>query len=149
MKNDQSITMADTQNIINERLNVPECASVNWEKKIVQALIGDFASGQYKPRAVNGAALDNDKLDEFKLFQTSVLSFEELEARHQQIPVAYDRTYTWVFEEPQGNREWSSFAKWLTGDESLYWITGKPGAGKSTLVKFIRQNERTKRLLGD
>lgn len=35
------------------------------------------------------------------------------------------------------------FGQWLASDSKLYWISGKPGAGKSTLMKFICQRMRT------
>ena len=39
------------------------------------------------------------------------------------------------------DRVWPSFPKWLSLEPSsggpLYWISGKPGSGKSTLMKFI------------
>ncbi|KAF5972356.1 heterokaryon incompatibility protein het-E-1 [Fusarium coicis] len=31
------------------------------------------------------------------------------------------------------------FKEWLASDSSLYWITGKPGSGKSTLMKYLLQ----------
>ncbi|KAF4843272.1 hypothetical protein CGCSCA4_v008060 [Colletotrichum siamense] len=37
---------------------------------------------------------------------------------------------------------------WLRGDSrDLYWISGKPGSGKSTLMKFITYDKRTKTAL--
>ncbi|CAH0025057.1 unnamed protein product [Clonostachys rhizophaga] len=42
---------------------------------------------------------------------------------------------------------WGDFVKWLCSDNSLFCIRGKPGSGKSTLVKFIVDNENTKELL--
>ncbi|ETN39405.1 uncharacterized protein HMPREF1541_05628 [Cyphellophora europaea CBS 101466] len=30
-----------------------------------------------------------------------------------------------------------SFVEWLEGDDDLFWISGKPGSGKSTLMDFI------------
>ncbi len=38
---------------------------------------------------------------------------------------------------------WSSFINWLTGGEGVYWITGKPGSGKSTLMKYLYNEPRT------
>lgn len=35
-------------------------------------------------------------------------------------------------------RKWNSFVQWLRSEETLYWITGKPGSGKSTLMKYLR-----------
>ena len=41
---------------------------------------------------------------------------------------------------------WSS-TKWLGNSSGVYWITGKPGPGKSTLMKYIYQDLRTKQHL--
>jgi hypothetical protein len=45
--------------------------------------------------------------------------------------------------------ECESFYEWLRQDwdESLYWITGKAGAGKSTLMNVICQDGRRTELL--
>ncbi|KAH7017036.1 hypothetical protein EDB80DRAFT_704054 [Ilyonectria destructans] len=37
----------------------------------------------------------------------------------------------------------SSFIHWLESDEKLYWISGKPASGKSTLMKFILESSQT------
>ncbi|UZP37080.1 hypothetical protein NXS19_004896 [Fusarium pseudograminearum] len=42
---------------------------------------------------------------------------------------------------------WHSFSSWLQSDNPLFWIQGKPGSGKSTLMKFVIENENTERLL--
>ncbi|KAK2735765.1 hypothetical protein FQN57_001145 [Myotisia sp. PD_48] len=69
------------------------------------------------------------------------LSYPEIEARHYAIEQPIDNTCTWLF----GNR---TFMKWDRGTEStgfcnILWIKGKPGSGKSTLMKqayFHAQN---------
>jgi hypothetical protein len=33
---------------------------------------------------------------------------------------------------------------WLGDDEPVYWISGKPGSGKSTLMKFLVDNPQTR-----
>ncbi|KAK1447539.1 hypothetical protein CMEL01_09378 [Colletotrichum melonis] len=41
-------------------------------------------------------------------------------------------------------RPWDSFVDWLKDDtQKTYWISGKPGSGKSTLMKYIEKNSRT------
>ncbi|KAH8680566.1 hypothetical protein BX600DRAFT_941 [Xylariales sp. PMI_506] len=42
------------------------------------------------------------------------------------------------------NTPWDSLGDWLRSDYSLYWISGKPGSGKTTLVKYFVTNTRTK-----
>ncbi|KLO81160.1 small s protein [Fusarium fujikuroi] len=42
---------------------------------------------------------------------------------------------------------WDCFSTWLQSDDKLFWIRGKPGSGKSTLIKFVLENDNTKRLL--
>ncbi|KAG7044043.1 NACHT domain-containing protein [Colletotrichum scovillei] len=37
---------------------------------------------------------------------------------------------------------WDSFVDWLKDDpRKIYWISGKPGSGKSTLMKYIETND--------
>ena len=42
---------------------------------------------------------------------------------------------------------WDDFPKWLKSDGNLYWICGKPGSGKSTLVKFLVDSPLTQEAL--
>ncbi|KAI1150743.1 hypothetical protein F4825DRAFT_463129 [Nemania diffusa] len=63
------------------------------------------------------------------------LSFEKIDARHSNIKSAYGKTCAWLLSHP-------SYIKWLTPAEfpqhhGFLWIHGKPGAGKSTIMKFI------------
>lgn len=37
----------------------------------------------------------------------------------------------------------TNFISWLTSGSGLYWITGKPGCGKSTVMKFIVDHAET------
>ncbi|KAI9685267.1 MAG: hypothetical protein M1822_004640 [Bathelium mastoideum] len=66
------------------------------------------------------------------------LSYNGMEDREARIPQAYESTFQWVWEPPLENeRTWSSFVDWLGSESQLYWITGKAGSGKSTLMKYI------------
>ncbi|KAI0968001.1 hypothetical protein F4678DRAFT_230959 [Xylaria arbuscula] len=54
-------------------------------------------------------------------------------------------SFEWLFTERV------AFAKWLADDGSVYdpifWVTGKPGSGKSTLMRFALEDPRSKSLL--
>lgn len=43
--------------------------------------------------------------------------------------------------------KWNSFSNWLSSTDVLYWISGKPGSGKTTAMKYILNDERTKKYL--
>jgi len=51
----------------------------------------------------------------------------------------FDDTYTWLFQERV------QFEKWLSGEIQcpLYWISGKPGSGKSTMMKLALKHPMT------
>ncbi|KAI8682399.1 NACHT domain-containing protein [Fusarium sp. Ph1] len=74
------------------------------------------------------------------------LSFREINYRKEAIPDAYASTCSWIFRDSETGEngkqlEWPSFPTWLKQrDEKIYWITGKPGSGKSTLMKYIIEN---------
>lgn len=77
----------------------------------------------------------------------SNLRFREFQDREYAIPETYRGTYQWIFDSPAHSTPWSSFVDWIDSGEQLYWITGKAGSGKSTLMKLIREDKRTRRLL--
>lgn len=62
-------------------------------------------------------------------------------ARHDSIPQAYPTTFTWVFETT--NPHYSHLLEWIEKGSEIFWITGKPGAGKSTFIKFVADNVET------
>ncbi len=71
-----------------------------------------------------------------------------IQEREETIPKAHADTFQWIFEDPKTTgKPWDSFVDFLQGDTPSYWITGKPGCGKSTLVKFINRNPKTQVLL--
>ncbi|KAF2014296.1 hypothetical protein BU24DRAFT_451385 [Aaosphaeria arxii CBS 175.79] len=79
------------------------------------------------------------------------LQFQFMGTRHEQIHEAYKETFEWVFNAsglPESDpRSRITYSSWLAGGEGIYWITGKPGSGKSTLMKFLQSHAETTRLL--
>ena len=66
------------------------------------------------------------------------LDFPQLDSRSASVEPAYPLTCDWIFETPQ-------FSSWLDSKDAvdhnrIFWIKGKPGTGKSTLVKHIHQS---------
>lgn len=71
------------------------------------------------------------------------LVFEEMRQREITIRDAFAKTYAWIFDSVS-----SPFARWLEGGTGTFWISGKPGSGKSTLMKFMTQHNQTEAMLG-
>lgn len=76
------------------------------------------------------------------------LSFPVITDREDEIAPVELATFDWIFQPPPSEeRPWSSFLEWLGSGESLYWISGKAGSGKSTLMKHLLNHTRTRELL--
>lgn len=78
------------------------------------------------------------------------LNFEAREFRYSGIPEAHEKTFEWIFESSHrinSEMDSSNYLEWLRHGDGIFWISGKPGAGKSTLMKFISQHETTKEAL--
>jgi len=79
------------------------------------------------------------------------LYYQTLRIRHDRIPSAYAKTFDWIFEDQlykvDGIAMNISFKKWLGSQNGIYWISGKPGSGKSTLMKYISHHHLTESIL--
>ncbi|GAW25696.1 putative P-loop containing nucleoside triphosphate hydrolase [Rosellinia necatrix] len=74
------------------------------------------------------------------------LFFPEMNERRANIREAAPGTLEWVFTsiEPPGPPGWDDFGGWLRDRSSVYWICGKLGSGKSTLMAHIVDDDRTR-----
>jgi NACHT domain len=72
----------------------------------------------------------------------SRLEYPSMNDRHEGIQSAHLETCEWIFRSELSGMG-SSFVEWLKHGSGIYWITGKPGSGKSTLMKFISDDKRT------
>lgn len=67
------------------------------------------------------------------------LNFKARPVRHDAIPEAYARTFHWIFQ--------SDLSRWLEAGSGVFWVNGRAGSGKSTLMKFLADNPVTSRAL--
>ena len=58
------------------------------------------------------------------------LSFPGYNAREGHITAAYPGTCNWVLED-------EDFGAWIQSANGIFWIKGKPGSGKSTIMKYL------------
>ena len=71
------------------------------------------------------------------------LDIAEARDRMRNVGPAYKDTYNWLFDSQV------CFRRWLMGKDTkpIFWIYGKPGSGKSTLMKFAMTRQRTQKYL--
>lgn len=134
--------LASEQTQTREKILDSISESRDWQENIIAAI-------QVAPRPyAEQDAASSDVQTQFAQFILQQLHFPKLSIREQRIPVAHQATFQWVFQPPSSDQKpWTDFGEWLKSESSLYWITGKPGAGKSTLMKFIGTQQLTTDLL--
>ncbi|TGO25742.1 hypothetical protein BPAE_0073g00080 [Botrytis paeoniae] len=72
------------------------------------------------------------------------LKFSSMSLRRETIAEAHQQTFEWVFCDPKiEHKPWSNFSELLKTENGIYWIHGKFGSGKSTLMKFIVDDPRS------
>lgn len=67
------------------------------------------------------------------------LNYDSRPVRHGSVPQAHKNTFQWAFD--------SHLSHWFRSGSGTFWISGKPGSGKSTFMKFIASHFQTKELL--
>lgn len=76
------------------------------------------------------------------------LQFPTIRDRQQRIAHAHERTFHWVYDTScHSTNIRSRFARWLEFEPGIFWVSGKPASGKSTLMKFVQENRTTESLL--
>jgi hypothetical protein len=76
------------------------------------------------------------------------LDYRQILWRYHAIDEVYEDTYEWIFHPPSEQNLWSDFVAHLQNDSmDPYFINGKAGSGKSTLMKFVQTHKTTRTLL--
>lgn len=73
----------------------------------------------------------------------SSLPYEHHLDRYQSITPAHKKTFSWVFHPANTSSESKRLVQWLRHGQGVFWITGKPGSGKSTMMKFLCDDSQT------
>lgn len=90
-----------------------------------------------------GALTQESKVADKRRRILKSLRYNIMYDRFEDVVEAYGKTFQWVLNDPAFR-----FSEWLKSPSSrTFWITGKPGSGKSTLMKYIHQHPRTRELL--
>ncbi|KAG4261540.1 hypothetical protein FPRO03_11557 [Fusarium proliferatum] len=101
----------------------------------------------------------------------TALRFQLMEERYDDVAEAHDKTFEWIFDSSSSDDDsddyslplYSSnstsykpaeisgarakFIDWIKDGNGIFHISGKPGSGKSTLMKYLCRQEETKQYL--
>ena len=78
------------------------------------------------------------------------LQYKRMKARRENIVEAHAKTFKWIYDEralSQHGELQHHFLQWLKNSNGIFWVTGKAGSGKSTLMKFITEHPKTRQAL--
>jgi hypothetical protein len=71
------------------------------------------------------------------------LYFQTQDDRHDDIAEAHQSTFRWVLNEDNTvQTTWPNLNTWFRAGQGIYWISGKPGSGKSTLMKYLHKDPK-------
>jgi ABC-type iron transport system FetAB ATPase subunit len=71
------------------------------------------------------------------------LYFSQLREREYAVAEAHKSSFEWILNERGGN----NFVTWLRQSDDIFWIAGKAGSGKSTLMRFLADHPKTTQFL--
>ncbi|KAL8718403.1 MAG: hypothetical protein Q9225_004461 [Loekoesia sp. 1 TL-2023] len=76
------------------------------------------------------------------------LDFETRQYRQSEISDTEYRTFEWIYQDWHGPlKQHVGFSKWLQSGNDIYWVAGKAGSGKSVLMNYIANEQRTEDFL--
>ncbi|KAI1860955.1 uncharacterized protein JN550_011110 [Neoarthrinium moseri] len=105
-------------------------------------------------RDLNARGKDDSREEQF----LRSFKYPAMNERRNYLTESHEGTFKWVFSQDKPSNDedrrtdyqdppWDNFEDWLRSDSDIYWICGKPGSGKSTLMKFLASNTLTKEAL--
>jgi hypothetical protein len=83
------------------------------------------------------------RMVEVRILET--LRFPAMGDRFEEIAENHQRTFQWMLRDTEacGVQSWSDFVRWLREGTGIYWVNGKAGSRKSTLMKYISESAIT------
>ena len=71
-----------------------------------------------------------------------ILRYPNMNRRYTNVAIAHQSSFAWIFDQFHNGAR-VPFVDWLQSQSGVFWITGKPGSGKSTLMKSIWSSSQT------
>ncbi|KAM0710385.1 hypothetical protein Q7P35_002747 [Cladosporium inversicolor] len=103
-----------------------------------RVLLGDHSNGD---KRTGGSASRAEALLEW-------LHYPRMTSRKESVKDTHADTFQWILQaQDLDDRPNPGFRAWLERGSGIYWIAGKAGSGKSTLMKLITEHRETQEAL--
>ncbi|KAM0549435.1 hypothetical protein ACHAPJ_009421 [Fusarium lateritium] len=103
------------------------------------------ASANLQPTVEEAAIVTRRTLIQSQVLQR--LWFRWYDDRRLNVKDPHFETLHWALDPPDDYLKWDDLNTWLQMSSGIYWISGKAGSGKSTLMKHLHGHQRTHDLL--
>lgn len=67
----------------------------------------------------------------------NVIWFRMIDDRRDGVREGHATTLDWALRVPEAGASWDDMSQWILSGSGIYWICGKAGSGKSTLMKHL------------
>ncbi|KAH9216706.1 hypothetical protein DL95DRAFT_460042 [Leptodontidium sp. 2 PMI_412] len=137
-----------------DQLSAIQSSIAAWSESL-NNLRGDYAAlfcetitDLKKLRSIILEGLSEAELHKVNQMMLNSLRYPQMRDRYEEISEAHAQTFKWILEDSESQtRTWSNFSNWLQNGTGIYWVNGKAGSGKSTLMRYIVDHQETRRLL--
>uniref|UniRef100_A0A8H7NQQ7 NACHT domain-containing protein n=1 Tax=Bionectria ochroleuca TaxID=29856 RepID=A0A8H7NQQ7_BIOOC len=133
---------ASTQDHITDQVGMAKRDISDYTKRLLDKMIDDEAT-----KAQHGRLRQSFEFPDMNSRRNAILDPQD--ASFERVFFSYTNVINRKCSPETGEIDvvWQSFVDWLRSNQPLFWIQGKPGAGKSTLMKYIVNHKETQKLL--
>ena len=137
-----------TLNVLEKLDDAQRMHTGSLQERNYREQIRDLQLSQLSSNLEELKAMAERSTTEFLVLES--LHYQRMEAREEKIIDAHAQTFEWIFDPHVCSIRLPSkdnFVEWLANGKDIFWITGKAGSGKSTLMKFLSHHNSTRSAL--
>ena len=137
-----------TLNILEKLDDAQKMHTMSLQERNYREQIRDLQLSQLSSNLEELKVMGERSNTEFLILES--LHYQRMEAREEKIIDAHAQTFEWIFDphvssiRPPCNDD---FVEWLANGNDIFWIAGKAGSGKSTLMKYLSHHKSARSAL--
>ncbi|KAE9370522.1 hypothetical protein N431DRAFT_492596 [Stipitochalara longipes BDJ] len=157
MQTSRSTDLFEQRKAVAQMLDRLDMATSSFSKSSLA--VKGSSPGELSSQSKHSKSAKNEKSTPFRALEDQLkvkqeveisilkyLQFSTMPERLEEVSEVHQRTFKIMFE-PQKDNPWSCFTSWLKTGEGIFWINGKAGSGKSTLMRYIYGHPKTRQEL--